>query len=110
MESCNRSGHVLSKFSDKIREYDWSVCYQRDFTVNILPMLKLINMYVDRFLVPLSHYADDKLKYKKAWLYYLTGNLRKAISEKSKKEICAIDPEVFFAEKKYMIFVLEKKE
>lgn len=107
-ESCNRSGHVLIGFLNKIREHGWSVCYQRDITMHILPMLKIINMYVDRFLIPLSRYAEEKLRYKKAWLYYLTGNLRKVISEKSKKEICAIKPEIFLAEKKYMIFVLQK--
>lgn len=109
-ESCNGSGHVLIRFLGKIKEHGWTICYQRDITMHILPMLKLIYMYVDRFLIPLSHYAEEKLKYKKAWLYYLTGNLRKAISEKSRKEICAINPEVFLAEKKYMIFVLQKKQ
>ena len=85
-ESCNGSGHVLIRFLSKIKEHGWIICYQRDITMHILPMLKLIYMYVDRFLIPLSHYADEKLKYKKAWLYYLTENLRESISEKSKKK------------------------
>jgi hypothetical protein len=71
-------------------------------------MLRLLHMYVDRFLVPLSHYAEEKFTVKKAWLFYLTRNLRQTIADKSKREIKAIDPELFLKEKKYMLFVLQK--
>ena len=56
-------------------------------------------MYVNRYLVPLSQYAEEKFTYKKAWLFYLTGNIRQAIAVKSRKEILAIQPDIFVAEK-----------
>ena len=85
------------------------IAYERDITPNVLPTLKLIHMYVDRYLIPLSHYAEEKLIYKKAWLFYLTKNLRHHISIKSKKELLSVQPELFVAEKKYMLYVLQKE-
>jgi len=107
-EASNRSGHRIGDLLFKIKEHGWKIAYERDITLNVLPMLKLLHMYVDRYLIPLSDYAEEKFIYKKAWLFYLTKNIRYAISEKSKKEVLAINPELFVAEKKYMLYVLEK--
>jgi len=107
-ESSNQSGHRIGDLLCRIKEHGWKIIYERDITPNILPTLKLLHMYVDRYLIPLSHYAEEKFIYKKAWLFYLTKNIRHAISEKSKKEVLAIQPELFVAEKKYMLYVLQK--
>ena len=107
-ESSNQSGHRIGDLLCRIKEHGWKIAYERDITPNILPTLKLLHMYVDRYLIPLSHYAEEKFTYKKAWLFYLTKNIRQAIFVKSKKEILAIQPELFVAEKKYMLYVLQK--
>lgn len=109
-ESSNKSGHRIGDLMCRVKEYGWKIIYERDITPNVLPTLRLLHMYVDRYLVPLSHYAEEKFTYKKAWLYYLTKNIRTAISEKSRKEILAIEPELFLAEKKYMLYVLQKEK
>jgi len=105
----SKSGHKLVDFINKIDEHGWRIDYQYDMTSNILPTLQYIYMYVDKFLRPLGGYAEEKLKYKKAWLYYLTGNLREALAIKARREIAAIDPELFLKEKKYLLFVLKRK-
>jgi cyclopropane fatty-acyl-phospholipid synthase-like methyltransferase len=107
-ESSNKSGHLIGDLLSRIKEHGWKIAYERDITPNVLPTLKLLHMYVDRYLIPLSHYAEEKFTYKKAWLFYLTKNIRHAISVKSKKEALAIQPELFVAEKKYMLYVLQK--
>ena len=107
-ESCTKSGHEIGDFLGKVREHGWKITYERDITPNVLPTLKLLHMYVDRYLIPLSHFAEEKFICKKAWLYYLTKNIRHSITEKSKKEVLAIKPELFVAEKKYMLYVLQK--
>lgn len=104
----NKSGHMLDVFLEKIKANNWKVVYQQDITMNVLPMLRLINLYVERFMLPVKHFAFEKLRYKKAWLYYLTGDLRTSIDAKIKKELAAVDPELFPKEKKYIIFALEK--
>jgi 2-polyprenyl-3-methyl-5-hydroxy-6-metoxy-1,4-benzoquinol methylase len=107
-KSSNKSGHRIIDLLCKVKEHGWKIVYERDITPNVLPTLKLIHMYVDRYLIPLSHYAEEKFTYKKAWLFYLTKNIRHDISVKSKKEVLAIQPELFVAEKKYMLYVLQK--
>jgi cyclopropane fatty-acyl-phospholipid synthase-like methyltransferase len=108
-KSSNKSGHRIIDLLFKVKEHGWKIAYERDITSNVLPTLKLIHMYVDRYLIPLSYYAEEKFTYKKAWLFYLTKNLRHDISVKSKKEILAVHPELFVAEKKYMLYVLQKE-
>ena len=98
-KSSNKSGHRIIDLLCKVKEHGWKIVYERDITPNVLPTLKLIHMYVDRYLIPLSHYAEEKFTYKKAWLFYLTKNIRHDISVKSKKEVLAIQPELFVAEK-----------
>ena len=65
--------------------------------------------FINRFIKPLTVFINEKLKYKQAWLYYLTNQLRSEMSEKSIKELAALDPKKFIKEKKYMFYVLERK-
>ena len=66
-------------------------------------------MYVERFLKPFKHFAYEKLRFKKPWLYYLTNELRSSIDQKIIKQHASIDPEMFLREKKYMLYVLERR-
>ena len=78
-------------------------------TLNSLPTLKFAITFIDRFVKPLAMFSNDKLKHKVGWLFYLTQELREGLSSKSKKELAALDPDKFIKEKKYMMYVLEKK-
>ncbi len=104
----SKSAHLLEDFHNKVKEFGWKIKHEQDITKNVLPTLKFVNMYADRFLLPIKHYAFEKLRYKKGWLYYLTCELRKFVDKKLKKERASIDPEKFVDEKKYILFVLEK--
>ncbi len=108
-DGVNKSSHLLEDFHEKVREYGWKIKYEKDITNNILPTNRFINMYAERFLIPIQHYAFEKLRYKKAWLYYLTKNIRTFITKKIDKELSAINPDKFINEKKYLFFVLEKQ-
>lgn len=103
-----KSGQILNTFHAKIAEKGWKITYFQDITLNALPTIKWINMYAERFLIPLKHFAFEKLRFKKAWLYYLTSDLRNGIDKKMVKEFSAIDPDKFLKEKKYLTFVIEK--
>jgi cyclopropane fatty-acyl-phospholipid synthase-like methyltransferase len=107
-KSSNKSGHRIGDLLIMIKEHGWKIVFERDITQHILPTLKLLHMYVDRYLIPLSQYAEEKFTYKKAWVFYLTKNIRQAIADKCRKEILAIKPEIFLEEKKYMLYVLQK--
>jgi cyclopropane fatty-acyl-phospholipid synthase-like methyltransferase len=107
-DGINKSGHLEETFLNKIAGKGWNITYEKDITLNVLPMSKFIYMYAERFLIPLKHFAFEKLRYKKAWLYYLTENLRSGIDKKMTKEFAAIDPEKFQREKKYVMYVVER--
>ncbi len=105
----NKSGHMLNTFLSKIENKGWKIVYEKDITHHVLPTIKLLNMYAERFLIPLKHFAFEKLRFKKAWLYFLTEGIRNNISNKMTKEFAAIDPDKFLKEKKYVIYVVERK-
>jgi MPBQ/MSBQ methyltransferase len=106
----NKSAHLLEDFNRKLEEYNWKKVHEQDITLNVLPTIAFVNMYFNRILLPVKHYAFEKLRYKKGWLFYLTKNFRTSIDNKIVKEKAAIDPAQFVSEKKYMFFVLEKNK
>lgn len=108
-EGISKSAHILDDFKSKVKEYNWQIFYEQDITANVLPTLRFAYMYIERFLLPVKHFAFEKLRFKKAWLYYLTGRIRETVDRKIAKEGASIDPVKFEKEKKYVLFVLEKK-
>ncbi len=108
-DGINHSGHRLEDFIQRIDSNGFKIVYEQDITRNVLPTIQLVNMYAERFLTPLKHFGFEKLRYKKAWLYYLLSDLRKNIDTKINKELASVNPEMFLKEKKYLMFVLEQK-
>ncbi|HLP06079.1 MAG TPA: class I SAM-dependent methyltransferase [Paludibacter sp.] len=105
-----KSSHLLDDFIKRIEESNWKITHTKDITPNILPMLRFLRMYIDRFVFPVKHFAFEKFKYKQGFLYYLTQDLLNGIDGKIEKEVASIDPVRFENEKKYMMFVLERVE
>jgi 2-polyprenyl-3-methyl-5-hydroxy-6-metoxy-1,4-benzoquinol methylase len=107
-DGINKSGHLLEDFKQKTSNAGWEIKYEKDITLNVLPTLKFANVYVERLFLPLVHFIFEKLRYKKAWLYYMLSPQKEKIQKKIDKERASIDVEKFIREKKYMFFVLEK--
>ena len=105
----NQSGHLLRNFESTVASLGWKIEHERDITLNVMPTLAFANMYWDRFMEPIKHYAYEKLRYKKAWLYYLTRNLRDRTDIKIEKEKAAININRFISEKRYMFYVIDKR-
>ena len=108
-EGINKSGHLHDEFLEKIKKNGWKIVYQKDMTLNALPTLKFAITFINRFLSPLALFINEKIKHKQSWLFYLTEELRMKLSNKSKKELTALDPDKFIKEKKYMLYVLERE-
>ena len=108
-DGINKSGHLLTNFLNKVDRCGWKVTYSEDITQNVLPTLKFAMLVVDRFIKPIASFASIKIKIKQAWLYYLLRELRNDIKNKAEKELSSLDPIKFSREKKYMLYVLEKK-
>ena len=105
----NKSGHQLDDFLEKVEEYRWETVFKQDITGNVMPTLKFINMYAERFLFPLKHFAFEKLRFKNPKLFFMTKSFRDSIDKKIHKEMASVDARKFENEKKYLLFVLEKK-
>jgi cyclopropane fatty-acyl-phospholipid synthase-like methyltransferase len=107
--AANRSGHVYDVFLQKVTENGWKVVYEQDISLNILPTIKFVNLYAQRFLLPVKHFALEKLRFKKPWLYFMVSDLRVTIDQKIEKELKTINPEIFLNDKKYVLLVLERQ-
>lgn len=105
----NASGHLLEDFLVKLEKGSWRIVSKTDITANVVPTLRLIRLYTDRFLLPLGQFGLDKFRVKKPFLYDLSEDLRKNAEEKLGRELASVDPERFIAEKQYLLFVLEKQ-
>jgi len=107
-EAINKTGHLLDTFLSHVTSRGWTIIHQRDITANILPTLRLLYMYSERLLKPLTRYALKNLHYRQTWLWHLLGDVRNYVLRKMDKEIAAIDPHMFLEEKNYLLLVLEQ--
>tara|TARA_Y100001970_G_C14215701_1_gene849521 strand:+ start:1288 stop:2175 length:888 start_codon:yes stop_codon:yes gene_type:complete len=107
-DGINKSGHLHADFLNYVEKKGWKISYEQDITKNALPTLKFAMVFINRFIKPLALFANEKLKHKKGWLFYLTSDLRNKMSQKTKKELAALDPDKFIKEKRYILYVLER--
>jgi len=107
-DGVSTSGHLLELFRRRIEAGGWRIRNEYDITPNVLPTLKLIRFYADRFVIPLKHFALEKFRFKRPWWYFMTSDLQNAIEAKMEKELASIDPDKFKEEKRYMLFVLKR--
>lgn len=107
-QGISRSSHLLPEFLEQTKQNGWKIVYENDITQNVLPTMKVVDMYANRFLLPVMHYAFEKIRYKKPWIYYLIQDLKDSINNKINKELASVNPEKFASEKRYILFVLER--
>ena len=93
----------------KVKERNWEITAEEDISRNALPTIRMGFMIAERFLLPVKHFAYEKLRFKRAWLYHFTRDVRTFIDEKAEKELATIDPERFMKERRYMFYVVTKK-
>ena len=104
----NKSSHLLKDFLEKVKSSGWKIVHEKNISANILPTIAYANMFAERFLKPVKHFAYEKLRFKKPSLYYMTDGIRESIEAKITKEQASINPTMFLNEKRYMFFVLER--
>ncbi|MFY0673299.1 MAG: methyltransferase domain-containing protein [Bacteroidia bacterium] len=105
----SKSGHTFDSFKKELANGPFEIEKEIDITPNCVPTLKLVNLYIERFVVPGADFGVAKMKIKLPKLFYMTQDIRDAISKKADKEFAAVDPEKFLNEKKYVLFVLKRK-
>lgn len=94
----------------KVKEHNLELVSHQDITSNILPLVKLLDLYVKRLANPLVDYFENKLLVKQPWLYFITADFRVSAKKKMAKETASIDPGKFINKQRYMLVVLKKPE
>jgi hypothetical protein len=100
--------HEWEPFLAKLSATGWRVSYERDVTPNIRPTLAYITMWAKRFGVPLMHFAFLRLRRKQPAMHHLLENVFGELDRVVGKNIETIDPDVFAAEKRYMLMTIER--
>lgn len=103
-----RSSHLLSQFKEKAAEHGWRITHEEDISMHVLPTIRMGEMYANRFLKPVTHFAGEKLRHKKAGLYYMLTPLRELLERKVGKITATVNAEEWRRDKQYMLFVLKK--
>lgn len=104
------SGHSMTEFDNLTQSSHWKKLAELDITGHTLPTLRFVRFYADRFLFPLKHFGEEKLRFKAPFWYSLSQEIRDGIQQKIDREMASVDPELFLSEKIYKIIVLEKTD
>jgi cyclopropane fatty-acyl-phospholipid synthase-like methyltransferase len=107
-KSLEKSGHEWDSFLEAIEKSSWTITYQRDITKNILPTLRYVNMFGERFIIPLGNYLLKKYEIKQPGLFFLTKDIVDEIPSKLDYWTEIVNPERYTLEKKYMFLVIER--
>ena len=101
----NKSGHVMATYRQALQRQGWRIVTERDLTENMLPTLAYGHLLAGRLMLPLVRHTADRFFLKHPYWAYVFGNdVRQKLAE---VKLHTLDPQVFRAEKRYVLFELE---
>jgi len=98
----------LDKALQKLKDNGFKITFQEDITKHILPTIGYAHHWATKIGVPLKNYGIGKLKVKAPGIYYALETVLPEIDAKIEKNIQTVDPEVFAANKRYILMVIER--
>ncbi|MDI9337250.1 MAG: class I SAM-dependent methyltransferase [Alphaproteobacteria bacterium] len=104
-----KSGHAWQLFESKLHEFGFKISFKEDITNNILPTIGYIHYLATKIFIPLKDFGIGKLKVKAPGLYYAVEPLLPKLDSKIQKNINTVDPQIFSANKRYILMVIERK-
>ncbi|HPD55863.1 MAG TPA: class I SAM-dependent methyltransferase [Smithellaceae bacterium] len=104
-----KSGHNWEIFTDKLAKYGFEITSERDITPHIMPTIRYVDMLSTKIGLPVKDFVLEKLKVKAPGLYYALQGALPEIEAKIKKNTDKTDPDIFAANKRYMLLVIERK-
>ena len=106
--SRERACHHWEEFVEKVTAGGWKITYQRDITANVLPTLRYIHMWAERFGIPLMQFSVMRLRRKQPGLHHLMAKSFNLLEAMAGQKLATIDPVLFAREKRYMMLVMER--
>jgi SAM-dependent methyltransferase len=104
-----RSGHYWDAFARRVRDAGWEVALERDITPNVLPTLRYVHMWGERFGMPLLGYVVGRLRRKQPGLHYVLENVLNEVESVLADNLQIVDPAIFAARKRYMLLVMTRR-
>ena len=104
-----RSGHFWDAFVRRVRDDGWEVTLERDITPNVLPTLRYLHMWGERFGMPLLGYVVGRLRRKQPGLHYVLENVLNEVESVLTDNLQIVDPAIFAARKRYMLLVMTRR-
>lgn len=104
-----KGGHNWELFTEKLEEKGFRITYQKDITPNVLPTICYVDMLATKIGLPVKDFVLEKIKVKAPGLYYTLQGALPEIDAKIKKNTDKTDPDIFAANKRYMLLVIERK-
>lgn len=103
-----KSGHNWDLFETKLKEFGFKITFQEDITRNILPTIGYAHHWATKIGIPLKNYGIGKLKVKAPGIFYVIETVLPKIDAKIDKNVQTVDPEIFAANKRYILMVIER--
>jgi cyclopropane fatty-acyl-phospholipid synthase-like methyltransferase len=107
-EQGEKSGHNWKVFEEKLHQFGFKISFQEDITAHILPTIGYAHHWATKIGIPLKNYAVGKLKVKAPGFYYALEEAIPQIDKKIDKNVLTVNPEVFAANKRYILMVIER--
>jgi cyclopropane fatty-acyl-phospholipid synthase-like methyltransferase len=104
----DKAGHLLELFREKITAADWHISEETDITPNILPTLAFAHMLGRRLVLPVADYATKRFQQKSPGIHFVLEDVLDQALLGIRRELKVVDPDLFFTNKSYCLFVLEK--
>lgn len=104
-----KSGHNWEIFTEKLAKHGFKITYEEDITPHIMPTIRYVDMLEMKIGLPLKDFVLEKIQVKAPGLYYALQGALPEIEAKIKKNTDTIDPDIFAANKRYMLLVIERK-
>ena len=104
-----KSGHNWELFNQKLKANGFKITYHRDITANVLPTIAYVYMWANQIGMPVKHFILGKLEVKAPGIHYALEEALPEIQQKIDKNIDTINPEIFAANKQYVLMVIERE-
>ena len=104
-----KSGHDWKDFTDKLDKHGFKIIYQENITAHIMPTIRYVDMLATKIGLPVKDFILEKIRVKAPGLYYALQGALPEIDAKIKKNTDKTDPDIFAANKRYMLLVIERK-
>jgi cyclopropane fatty-acyl-phospholipid synthase-like methyltransferase len=107
-EKGEKSGHNWEYFISVLANHGFKISYQRDITQHVLPTIAYAYMWATEIGMPLKNFVLGKIQVKAPGIYYALQDALPEIEGKIQKNIDTITPQIFAANKRYVLMVIER--